>query len=259
MNAFLLAAGKGLRLRPYTENIPKGMIVVKNKTLIERQIDILNQANINDIIIIKGYKSEKINYPNVKYFHNDQYRETNMIESLMCAASEFNDDLIVTYADLIYTKELLVKLTNASYDISVCVDPEWRDYWIHRYGETETDLETLTIKNDHIVEIGSPAFSSIGINYRYIGIIKFSKSIINKMLKIYNNKKRGNENWTKSGNNFLNGYMTDLLDEMINNQIKINPLMAAKEWLEIDTVSDYNNLLKDIDSKKIRNYFSGDL
>lgn len=79
------------------------------------------------------------------------------------------------------------------------------------------------------------------------------------MLKIYNNKKRGNENWTKSGNNFLNGYMTDLLDEMINNQIKINPLMAAKEWLEIDTVSDYNNLLKDIDSKKIRNYFSGDL
>ncbi len=259
MKAIILAAGIGSRLKEYTENLPKGMIVVKNKTLIERQIDIFKQANINDIIIIKGYKSEKINYPNVKYFYNDQYRETNMIESLMCAASEFNDDLIVTYADLIYTKELVVKLTNAYHDVSVCVDDEWRDYWLYRYGETETDLETLTISNNQIVEIGSPAFSSIGIDYRYVGIIKFSKKIINKILKIYNTKKDNKENWTKSGNNFLNGYMTDLLDEMINNKIIINPIMVAKEWLEIDSVSDYNNLIKDIDSKKIRNYFSGDL
>ena len=259
MKAIILAAGIGSRLKKYTENIPKGMIPVKNQTLIERQIDILNQANINDIIIITGYKSEKIKYPKVKFFNNDQYKETNMIESLMCASSEFNDDLIVTYADLIYTKELIVKLTLSSFDVSVCVDPEWRDYWMYRYGETETDLETLTIKDDHIVEIGSPAFSSDGIKYRYIGIIKFSQNIISNMLKIYKNKKLRKESWTKSGKNFLNGYMTDLLDEMINNGIKIKPIMAAKEWLEIDSVSDYNNLLKDIASKKITNYFSGDL
>ena len=72
-------------------------------------------------------------------------------------------------------------------------------------------------------------------------------------------KKKLDEYWVKSGNNFLNGYMTDLLYEMIINGISVNSVMADKQWLEIDTPTDYENLLRDYNTGKIGEYFSGDI
>ena len=52
--------------------------------------------NINRIIIVSGYRAELFNYKNVKYYHIAEYKNTNMVESLMCASSELNDDVIIT-------------------------------------------------------------------------------------------------------------------------------------------------------------------
>ena len=60
MNAFLLAAGKGLRLRPYTENIPKCLIKVKKKPLLDYWLNELDKINISKIFINTHYKSEMI-------------------------------------------------------------------------------------------------------------------------------------------------------------------------------------------------------
>ena len=108
MKAIILAAGVGSRMKKYTESLPKGMIKINRKTLIERQIQILDSVGINKIVIVKGYKSEMINYDRAEYYINDNYQNTNMVESLMCASCEYDDDLIITYADLIYTKDLIV-------------------------------------------------------------------------------------------------------------------------------------------------------
>ena len=62
MKAIILAAGRGTRLNHYTDNLPKGMLLFAGETLIERQIRLFNSVGINDIIIITGYKSEKIKY-----------------------------------------------------------------------------------------------------------------------------------------------------------------------------------------------------
>ena len=58
MRAIILAAGEGKRLRPYTNNTPKCMVEIEGKSLIDRQINVLNKNGIDDIIIIGGYKSE---------------------------------------------------------------------------------------------------------------------------------------------------------------------------------------------------------
>jgi len=60
MKAVILAAGIGYRLLPYTKNIPKALIKINNKPILGYILDALIKNNINDIIIVVGYKKEKI-------------------------------------------------------------------------------------------------------------------------------------------------------------------------------------------------------
>ena len=70
MKGIILAAGEGKRLRPLTNNIPKSMISFLGMTLLERQVDIMKKCQINDIIVVTGYKSDKINIPEINYIKN---------------------------------------------------------------------------------------------------------------------------------------------------------------------------------------------
>ena len=60
MKAIILAGGRGERLRPITDKIPKPLIPINNIPLIERTIKYLKKYGINEIIISSGYKSNKI-------------------------------------------------------------------------------------------------------------------------------------------------------------------------------------------------------
>jgi len=62
MKAIILAAGKSVRLGNLTSDKPKGMLDFMGKSLLEHQILMYRSVNINDIIIIRGYKKEKITY-----------------------------------------------------------------------------------------------------------------------------------------------------------------------------------------------------
>ena len=60
MKALILAGGRGKRLRPITDKIPKPLILINNLPLIERSIKYLKKFGITDIIICSGYKSKQI-------------------------------------------------------------------------------------------------------------------------------------------------------------------------------------------------------
>ena len=60
MKALILAGGRGKRLRPITDKIPKPLILINNIPLIERSIKYLKKFGIDDIIICSGYKSKQI-------------------------------------------------------------------------------------------------------------------------------------------------------------------------------------------------------
>ena len=76
--------------------------------------------------MLQGIIQKKINYTDVNIYFNKNYYKTNMVESLMCAKKEFDDDIIVIYADLIFTSSLISKLVNTKLDVGVCVDPDWK-------------------------------------------------------------------------------------------------------------------------------------
>ncbi len=243
MKAIILAAGMGSRLSKYTKTQPKCMLPFNGKTLIEWQIERLKKAGISEIIVVTGYKRECINLSNVRYYHNEKFASTNMVESLLCARREMDTDILVTYSDILFDLALVRQVSQSLYAVSVAVDSAWRKYWKLRYGTTETDLESLTVsENGKIIEIGKPVERSVGLKYRYIGLIKFSRNAIHDLLKFYDKKKNENEKWIQSQQPFLQGYMTDLLDELITSGLDVRADIFKNGWVEFDTADDYERI-----------------
>ena len=87
MKALILAAGRGSRLGNLTNEIPKCLVKLHGKHLIEWQINSLFSGGITEIGIVTGYKSNLLERFNLVEFKNILWQQTNMIYSLVCADS----------------------------------------------------------------------------------------------------------------------------------------------------------------------------
>ncbi len=242
MKAIILAAGQGTRLKKYTQDLPKGMLNFMGKTVIERQIEIYRSVGISDVIIVRGFAANKINYDGIKYYDNEEFASTNMVESLLKAEEEFDDDIIVSYSDILFDKYMLEELMKSEYDYVVAVDDNWKEYWLHRYGRVDFDTESLEIdKNDNIISIGKENPRLEEIDSRYIGLLKFSLSGMKKILEILNNdyEEYLDKPWKQSGKTIRNAYMTDLLYAISESGEKVKAHRFNNGWIEFDTNEDY--------------------
>ena len=176
MKAIILAAGQGTRLKKYTENLPKGMLSFMGKTIIERQIEMYRKCGIEDIIVVCGFAADKITYEGGRYYLNGDYANTNMVESLMTAKREFDDNIILSYSDILFEEQMLRAMIKSSADFSVAVDTKWKVYWQKRYGRVDFDTESLSMdKNRMIIELGLENPEIETIDARYVGLLKFSE------------------------------------------------------------------------------------
>ena len=132
LKVIILAAGEGTRLRPYTLDRPKCMVEIDGVSLIDRQLEVLKSEGIGDIVIIGGYKSEMLKRGDIKLKVNDRYFETNMVWTLFSAEEELEGDIIVSYGDIVYSKNILKALIKSKADIAVTIDMKWEGYWRER-------------------------------------------------------------------------------------------------------------------------------
>lgn len=248
MKAILLAAGMGTRLGKYTENLPKGMLVFAGKSLIERQIDILRNCGIGDIIIVKGYAPDKINFPGVKYYINENFAETNMVETLFKAEKEMDEDFLVLYSDVVYEKKVIEEVLKNKADIGVTIDVDYWSYWKARLDNPEEDIESLIIgSGNNIVDLGDTNCVLSDAKVRYVGIIRFSKKGAEVLKKIYHEQRElyfeSNLPWMRS-KNFKKAYMTSILKAIIDGGYRVDPIYIKHGWLEFDTIEDYEKSIK---------------
>ena len=244
MNAIILAAGKGERLRPLTNKIPKCMVKLFDKTILKYQIDVFRSCKINDITVVTGYEADKIKIEGVNFLHNQNYDTTNMVETLFCAKEKLTENVIISYGDIIFEKQVLQKLINSNWDSSVIIDNQWKKYWQMRFENPLDDVESLRIdENGLITNIGMKVNSLEEIQGQYIGLMKFKNEGVKNLKKIYEKAKLK----SVKGVNLLNenipfekSYMTDLIQAMINEGVKINAVKITNGWLELDSIDDYN-------------------
>jgi L-glutamine-phosphate cytidylyltransferase len=258
MKAIILAAGMGTRLGKYTKNIPKCMLEFAGKSLLETQVKTLKSLGIEDIVVIKGYEPDKIVLEGFKYYTNEKYEITNMVETLFCAEKELEGEVLVVYGDIIYEKNLLVDVINSSSDIGVAVDEDYWDYWSARLQDPLSDIESLVIgENGSIVDIGNSECALSEAKVRYIGMIKFSEKGIETLKSIYHKKKslyyNSDEKWLRS-TSFKKAYMTCMLQAIINEGHDVQPITVRRGWLEFDNVEDYEKYLLWNENGQINKY-----
>lgn len=117
MNAIILAAGMGTRLRPLTNDRPKCLVAVNGVPMVERQIQFLKEKGIDDITLISGYKAEALEYLKEKYgvdiVFNDRYYTCNNINSLYIVRDRFHDTYVLE-GDVYMDKNVLLSEVNKS-------------------------------------------------------------------------------------------------------------------------------------------------
>ena len=237
--AIILAAGSGKRLKKYTKKKPKCLVKIDGKTILSRQIKILERNNIKNITIVGGYLSSFLKRFKINLLINKDYRKTNMVWSLFRAKKELNNDVIISYGDIVYHENILKKLMKSKSDIAVAIDSNYKKYWKKRFKNPLRDLETLKIKENKISKIGKKTKSYKDIDGQYIGLIKLSKLGSRYFLNTFNKIKL--ENKYIQGKRIEDCYLTDFLQEIIDRGQIVRPIKFRDDWVEVDTINDLKN------------------
>ena len=237
-NIIILAAGQGSRLRPLTNKKPKCMVEIKGKTILSRQIEVLKtQKEIDKIFLVGGYMQEKLPKDNIKIIVNEQYKYTNMLWSLFCASKKLQNNIIVSYGDIIYSKEILNKIINDKSDISITIDMNWRKYWEKRFYNPLSDAETLKVDNhNNLLEIGKKPLSYNDIEGQYMGLIKLNSKgckIFNELFLSLKFKEK-----TIKNKPFEECFLTDFLQFILEKGYQIKCIPVYSDWVEVDSVND---------------------
>jgi len=260
MKAIILAAGMGTRLGAYTAGRPKGMLEFAGKSLIERQVDTLRASGITDITIVKGYMPQAINIPGTKSYVNERYADTNMVETLFCAEAEMTEDFLVCYSDILYEPHVLNAVLSATCAVGVTVDTDFQEYWAQRLAEPASDNESFQIgPQGNVTELGSPNPVAEHMDGRYVGLIKFAGAGVADLRRVYHEQERlyggSSQPWLHS-KCFRKGYMTDMLQSLINAGVRVDPIRIRRGWLEFDTVEDYEKYQQWVRDGTMSRFFS---
>jgi L-glutamine-phosphate cytidylyltransferase len=250
MKAIILAAGQGKRLRPLTEHYPKVMLPLYGKTILDRQIERFHACGIQDITVVTGYKPENVHtiHSGVRFCHNTKYETTNMVGSLMAAKEYFDDDIIVSYGDILYSTDVLAKLISSMADFSVVVDMEWEKLYKGRFDNPYDDAESLVLNGKMITEIGKQRPHPERVQAQYIGLIKFSRTGLTFVRELLDRQQSiGRMGWSDS---FEMAYMTDLLQQIIIEGQNLQAVKIRSGWFEIDSIKDYELALTLLDKLK---------
>jgi L-glutamine-phosphate cytidylyltransferase len=232
MRAVILAAGRGSRLAPLTDDRPKAMVALAGQPLIAWQMAALRGAGIDRIAVVSGYCAERLPRDRCTHFRNPRWADTQMVRSLACAEAWLAaDDCIVSYADIAYGRALVAELAAMPHDIAISYDPDWLTLWQQRGENPLDDAETFRrdSTDGRLLEIGGKPASLQGIEGQYMGLLKFSprgwrrvRAVIDAMPAEACDKLD----------------MTSLLARLLRSGDVIGTVPTRQPWGEVDTASD---------------------
>jgi len=241
VKAIVVAAGMGRRLQPYTDDRPKCMVPVRGRTILGRQLDAYRAAGIDDIVVVRGYLGERIDLPGLRFVDNPDFRTNNILVSLMCAAHELDDDVVVSYADIVFHPEVVRDLLASPADYALIVDRLWARTYQGRTMHPVSEAELVRLEGGRVAALGKgsvpdPA-AAVG---EFIGLARFSRAAARTLREEFARLwgELGPERPFVRAPRLQVAYLTDLLQHLIDRGTDVRPVFIDGQWREIDTTQD---------------------
>jgi len=250
-NGIIIAAGQGSRMGLLTKNIPKCLLEVRGKSLLNHSIENMKSLNCSKINVVVGYKKEKISSLGINKIENKLFLENNVLHSLFQAKDFMNETTYITYSDIWVNRNNYLKLQKCEGDITIVIDEDWKKNYQNRKLHPMTEAEKVILnKYNYVTEIGKNISDNSNV-HEFIGLLKLSAKgseiFVNEFKKIsllYNmNDKFYN------AKEFKKAYLTDFILYLIDKSYQINTLKIRGGWSEFDTQED-------IDLFEKRQYYS---
>jgi choline kinase len=230
MNAIILAAGLGSRLRPVSGDLPKCLVDLRGKTLLQRQLDLLEACNIRETTVVVGHQADSIRAAvkgRVRFAEYPYYEQTNNLHTLQYCGQLLSTDSLVLFADVLVETEAMRRCIESPHDFSLLVD----------LANARADTMRIRLADDLIVDLGShiPVDEAHG---NFIGIAKFSQR---GAIQLRRELDRMVEEM-----GFERFYYTGALPRLASAAESIHPIpVGPSRWFEIDGPTDYQHALKE--------------
>lgn len=252
MKAIIIAAGLGSRMGTMTNDKPKCMLEFDGKPLLQIQLETLRAAGIHDISVITGYKREKICFPDITYFVNDNFENNNILASLFYAQEALTGDVLVSYCDILYTKDVVDRLIKVKDDICVVVDTDWKKAYEGRENHPLSEAENVIFDGAlNVQKIGKIIEGrKEDMPGEFIGMFKLSDQGCETFKQCYaQSRSRYLGKPFQKAATFEKAYITDMMQELVDQNIQVSCCTIKGGWREIDTIEDFNKaqtILKEV-------------
>jgi len=240
LKVIIIAAGSASRLGNLTKGLPKGLLDVNGKSILERQMILFKKFGITDLTIITGANKEKFNFKNVKYIEDLQFNEHDVLGSLMEARSILTEEVLVSYSDILFDESVLEKMIHFSGDFGIAVDLDWEQAYVGRTQHPKEEADNVLIENNHIFEIkkNTTLLNKNQVLGEFVGLLKLSKRGCEIFVEKYNQLEKLPDGPFQEAPSFKRAYLTDMIQELIDDDNDVTPIIVKGRWCEIDTQQD---------------------
>jgi choline kinase len=241
VKGIIIGAGRGRRLMPLTDDVPKSYAVIGGRRILDWCLEALESAGLSEIVFIGGYRIERVraDYPGFRFVHNAAWERNNILASLMHAEPEMQGGFVSTYADILYTPDAVQRLVASAADVALLVDTDWRERYRPRTQHPEADGEKVRLRDGRVTEVNR-AIPSDEAPAEFTGVAKFTPAGARALVEHYHRARRRYDGKPfREAPLFEKAYMIHLLQEMLEAGVEMAAVETDGGYFEIDTSEDY--------------------
>jgi L-glutamine-phosphate cytidylyltransferase len=259
--AIVIAAGRGRRLGPHTEELPKTLVQVGPRSMLAWQYAAFQKGGVDELVVIRGYRGDVLEAgareltDKLRFVDNPGWERNNILLSLAQARHEIDGPVLITYSDIIFTPAVVRALQDTPGDICLVIDREFASIY---EGRTEHPLDEAEVCDldaaGGVHRVGKRALPASEAWGEFIGLLKLSAEgarwvgdAIDELRVRYAG--REDEPFQRAAQ-FRNAYLTDLLQHLIEAGRPITPVPIAGQWREIDTGQDLERAIRLVESSR---------
>ncbi|HET7500827.1 MAG TPA: phosphocholine cytidylyltransferase family protein [Kofleriaceae bacterium] len=259
--AILIAAGRGKRLGPHTEEVPKAMVQVGKQPILGWVWDAFRAAGVEELVVIRGYRGDVLEdfvrklAPRVSFVDNTAWQTNNVLLSLACARAYLDRPCLISYSDIIFTPAVARAAAESPAELALVIDREFRAIY---EGRTEHPLDEGEVSDlmpdGSVARVGKRALPPSEAVGEFIGLTKLGVrgvATVARTLDALARRYDGREHEPfQRAASYRNAYLTDLWQELIDSGIRLDPVLIDGCWREIDTEQDLDRARQLVESSK---------